>query len=65
MSFDEFEKQLNDLDKSVQDNFSKSNPNGADNGNENENENENGDSSDEANELYCVACNKSFKSDKA
>jgi hypothetical protein len=56
MSFEEFEKQLDDLDKTVQDNFSKSNLN---------DDNDNGDSSDEANELYCVACNKSFKSDKA
>jgi DnaJ family protein A protein 5 len=56
MSFAEFEKQLDDLDKTVQDNFSKSNLN---------DDNDNGDSSDEANELYCVACNKSFKSDKA
>jgi hypothetical protein len=59
MSFAEFEKQLDDLDKSAPDNSSKSNPNDA------VNDNEDGNSSDEANELYCVACNKSFKSDKA
>lgn len=55
MSFADFEQQLNDLEKNVEDNFpgAKSNDNVDD------------DSSDEANELYCVACNKSFKSDKA
>ncbi len=59
MSFSEFEKQLDDLEKTVQNNFSKSNPN------ETNNDNDDEDSSDDANELYCVACNKSFKSDKA
>lgn len=55
MSFEDFEKQLDDLEKTVKNNFQ-------DNNNEND---DNEDSSDEANELYCVACNKSFKSDKA
>ena len=55
MSFADFEQQLNDLEKNAADNFSKSKVN----------ENLDDDSSDETNELYCVACNKSFKSDKA
>ena len=54
MSFEEFEKQLDNLDKTFQSNPSEIN-----------NDNDNEGSSDEANELYCVACNKSFKSDKA
>lgn len=55
MSFAEFEQQLNDLEKNTEGNAAKSK----------DNENVDDDSSDEANELYCVACNKSFKSDKA
>jgi hypothetical protein len=62
MSFEEFEKQLDDLEKTVKNNFQESNQN--DNNNNNENDNDE-DSSDDMNELYCVACNKSFKSDKA
>jgi DnaJ family protein A protein 5 len=59
MSFDDFEKQLDDLEKTVKTNFQESNQN-----NSPENSNSE-DSDDDANELYCVACNKSFKSDKA
>lgn len=55
MSFAEFEEQLNNLEKNSEDNSSKSKVN----------DNDDDGSSDEANELYCVACNKSFKSDKA
>lgn len=58
MPFDEFEKQLDDLEKTVKNNFHDSNPN------TNENDDED-NSDDDINELYCVACNKSFKSDKA
>lgn len=60
MSFQEFEKQLDDLEKTVQDNFQE--PKQNTNNNENDNDS---DSMDDTNELYCVACNKSFKSDKA
>jgi len=52
MSFAEFEKQLEELEKSSTHNVPT-------------NENENNESDDDMNELYCVACNKSFKSDKA
>jgi hypothetical protein len=54
MSFDEFEKQLDDLEKKMKTNGQESNQN-----------DNNEDSSDEDNELYCIACNKSFKSEKA
>lgn len=57
MSFDEFEKQLDDLEKDFQGRRPETN---------NENNNvENGSDDDEDHELYCVACNKSFKSEKA
>ena len=55
MSFADFEQQLNDLEKTVENNFPRSKPN----------DNVDDESDDDANELYCVACNKSFKSDKA
>ena len=61
MSFDEFEKQLEDVEKAVKNNFKESNS--ADENETNENLNE--DEPNENGELYCVACNKSFKSDKA
>ncbi len=61
MSFEEFEKQLDDLEKTVKNNFQESNQNETNNP---ENDND-GDSVDDIDELYCVACNKSFKSDKA
>ena len=61
MSFDEFEKQLEDVEKAVKNNFKESNS--ADQNEADENLNE--DESNENSELYCVACNKSFKSDKA
>jgi len=54
MSFDDFEKQLDDLEKTMKNNTEESNQN-----------DNNEDSSDEDNELYCIACNKSFKSEKA
>lgn len=56
MSFEEFEKQLNDLEKNT---FQESND---DDNNVND---DNDNSDDDINELYCVACNKSFKSGKA
>lgn len=61
MSFDEFQKQLEDLEKTVKDNFQESN----ENDNKNDDDNDDDDSMDDIKELYCVACNKSFKSDKA
>ncbi|CAF1274747.1 unnamed protein product [Rotaria sordida] len=61
MSFEEFEKQLDDLEKTVKDNFQESNQNQS----RIENDDDDDDSADDLNELYCVACNKSFKSDKA
>lgn len=54
LSFDEFEKQLEDLEKN---HFDKSNVN-------EENPVENSED-DEDEDFYCVACNKSFKSEKA
>ncbi|CAF5206724.1 unnamed protein product, partial [Rotaria magnacalcarata] len=60
MSFEEFEKQLDDLEKTVKTNFEESNHD--DSKDENDNDD---DSIDDIKELYCVACNKSFKSDKA
>ncbi|CAF2428856.1 unnamed protein product [Rotaria sp. Silwood2] len=60
MSFEEFEKQLDDLEKTVKNNFQESNLNDSKIGNDNDD-----DSMDDIKELYCVACNKSFKSDKA
>jgi len=59
MSFEEFEKQLDDLEKTVKGHFQESNE--SDNNSENDDE----DSADDIDELYCVACNKSFKSPKA
>jgi hypothetical protein len=60
MSFQEFEKQLDDLENSVKNDFREASPN------DDDNDNENGEEPiDDLSELYCVACNKSFKSDKA
>jgi len=56
MSFDQFEKQLDELENTVKNNFQNDNTNSDENAE---------DSMDDMNELYCVACNKSFKSDKA
>lgn len=58
MSFQEFEKQLDELENSVKKDFREASSNDNDEAN-------GGDSEDDTNELYCVACNKSFKSDKA
>ncbi|UJR38141.1 hypothetical protein I4U23_030819 [Adineta vaga] len=60
MSFDDFEKQLNDLESSVKNQFQD-----VDTNNYNDDDNNLDESNDDINELYCVACNKSFKSDKA
>jgi len=56
MSFDQFEKQLDELENTVKNNFQNDNTNSDENAE---------DSMDDMNELYCVACNKSFISDKA
>ena len=59
MSFEEFEKQLDDIEKIVKDKFQESGSNDDNNDND-----KSEDSMDDINELYCVACNKSFKSDR-
>ena len=56
LSFDEFEKQFEDIEKNLKDQFNEPND---------QEENSAEDSDEEDDELYCVACNKSFKSDKA
>ncbi|CAF1085171.1 unnamed protein product [Adineta ricciae] len=61
MSFQDLEKQLDDLENSVKNQFQEAKMN---NNDEDQNDNPD-DSDDDINELYCVACNKSFKSDKA
>ena len=61
MSFQDLEKQLDDLENSVKNQFQEAKVN---NNGEDQNDNPD-DSDDDINELYCVACNKSFKSDKA
>jgi len=62
MSFEEFKKQLEDVEQSVKQNFNEKSDISADtnNGEDNIDSEE-----DIEHELYCVACNKSFKSDKA
>ncbi|CAF0881925.1 unnamed protein product [Adineta steineri] len=60
MSFEDFEKQLDDMENKVKGDFQDSDQD--DTINENENDEE---AIDDMNELYCVACNKSFKSDRA
>ena len=60
MSFQQFENQLDALENSVKNDFQESASNAQDNEVENDD-----DSTDDIDELYCVACNKSFKSDKA
>ncbi|CAF5133989.1 unnamed protein product, partial [Rotaria sp. Silwood1] len=47
--------------KTVKDNFQETNQNISKDGNDDDDD----DSMDDIKELYCVACNKSFKSDKA
>ncbi|CAF0849592.1 unnamed protein product [Adineta steineri] len=60
MSFEDFEKQLDDMENKVKGDFQDSDQD------DTINENENGEEAiDDMNELYCVACNKSFKSDRA
>ena len=57
MSFDEFEKQLDDMEKHVKNDFEDSTVKTNDEPQE--------ESDDDENEFYCVACTKSFKSEKA
>ena len=61
MSFDEFEKQLDDMEKHVKNEFQEPTKASADADAENAQDESDGDD----NEFYCVACNKSFKSEKA
>lgn len=62
MSFDEFEKQLDELEKATEE--TKKKPIKTVLSPEDE-ALEQGESDDEEEDFYCVACNKSFKSDKA
>ena len=62
MSFDEFEKQLEDLEKHADEKLKKPSKNVAA---ASKNDSDEEESEDFDDELYCVACNKSFKSDKA